>query len=63
MKVRFGVSAISGTAFPHRRDLDKFAGLMRIIGHAARSPASARREAGALLLSLLLLWCLEPAPD
>src|SRR4051794_8617623 len=31
MKVRFGVSVISGTAFPHRRDLDKFAGLVRII--------------------------------
>jgi hypothetical protein len=23
MKVRFGVSVLSGTAFPHRRDLDK----------------------------------------
>ena len=31
MKVRFGVSVISGTAFPHRRDLDKFAELIRII--------------------------------
>ena len=31
MKVRFGVSAISGTAFPYRRDLDKFAELIRII--------------------------------
>ena len=31
MKVRFGVSVISGTAFPHRRDLDKFAELVRII--------------------------------
>ena len=31
MKVRFGVSVISGTAFPHRRDLDKLAELIRII--------------------------------
>src|SRR5438477_11632828 len=31
MKVRFGVSVLSGTAFPHRRDLDKFAELIRII--------------------------------
>src|ERR1700693_2522678 len=31
MKVRFGVSGLSGTAFPHRRDLDKFAALIRII--------------------------------
>ena len=31
MKVRFGVAVISGTAFPHRRDLDKFAELIRII--------------------------------
>src|SRR4051812_13265292 len=31
MRVRFGVSVISGTAFPHRRDLDKFAELIRII--------------------------------
>ena len=31
MKVRFGVSVISGTAFPHRHDLDKFAELVRII--------------------------------
>lgn len=31
MKVRFGVSVISGTAFLHRRDLDKFAELVRII--------------------------------
>ena len=31
MKVRFGVSVISGTAFTHRRDLDKFAELVRII--------------------------------
>ena len=31
MKVRFGVSVISGTAFPHRRELDKFAELIRII--------------------------------
>ena len=31
MKVRFGMSVISGTAFPHRRDLDKFAELIRII--------------------------------
>jgi alkanesulfonate monooxygenase SsuD/methylene tetrahydromethanopterin reductase-like flavin-dependent oxidoreductase (luciferase family) len=31
MKVRFGVSVSSGTAFPHRRDLDKFAELVRII--------------------------------
>ena len=31
MKVRFGVSVLSGTAFPHRRDLDKFAELVRII--------------------------------
>jgi len=31
MKVRFGVSVSSGTAFPHRRDLNKFAELIRII--------------------------------
>src|ERR1700684_912758 len=31
MKVRFGVSVLSGTAFPHRRHLDKFAELVRII--------------------------------
>ena len=31
MKVRFGVSVISGTAFPHRQDLNKFAELIRII--------------------------------
>ena len=31
MKVRFGVSVISGTAFPHRQGLDKFAELVRII--------------------------------
>ena len=31
MKVRFGVSVLSGTAFPHRRDLAKFAELIRII--------------------------------
>jgi 5,10-methylenetetrahydromethanopterin reductase len=31
MKVQFGVSVSSGTAFPHRRDLDKFAELIRII--------------------------------
>jgi hypothetical protein len=31
MKVRFDVSVLSGTAFPHRRDLDKFAELIRII--------------------------------
>src|SRR5579863_4108676 len=31
MKVRFGVSVLSGTAFPHRRDLEKFAELVRII--------------------------------
>ena len=31
MKVRFGVSVLSGTAFPHRRDLDKLAELIRII--------------------------------
>jgi hypothetical protein len=31
MKVRFGVSVLSGTAFPHRRDLDKFTELIRII--------------------------------
>ena len=31
MKVRFGVSVISRTAFPHRRELDKFAELIRII--------------------------------
>jgi hypothetical protein len=31
MTVRFGVSVLSGTAFPHRRDLDKFAELVRII--------------------------------
>ncbi len=31
MKVRFGVSVISGSAFPHRRDLDKFAELVRVI--------------------------------
>src|SRR6202790_188720 len=31
MKVRFGGSGLSGTAFPHRRDLDKFAELVRII--------------------------------
>jgi hypothetical protein len=31
MKVRFGVSVISGTAFPNRRDLDKFAELVRMI--------------------------------
>jgi alkanesulfonate monooxygenase SsuD/methylene tetrahydromethanopterin reductase-like flavin-dependent oxidoreductase (luciferase family) len=31
MKVRFGVSVLSGTAFPHRRDLDKSAELIRII--------------------------------
>ena len=31
MKVRFGVSVISGTAFLHRRELDKFAELIRII--------------------------------
>ena len=34
MKVRFGVSVLSGTAFPHRRDLDKFAELVRIIDGA-----------------------------
>jgi 5,10-methylenetetrahydromethanopterin reductase len=31
MKVRFGVSVLSRKAFPHRRDLDKFAELIRII--------------------------------
>src|ERR1041385_6769894 len=31
MKVRFGVSVISGTAFPPRRELDKLAELIRII--------------------------------
>jgi 5,10-methylenetetrahydromethanopterin reductase len=31
MKVRFGVSMLSGTAFPHRRDLEKVAELVRII--------------------------------
>ncbi len=31
MKVRFGVSVLSGTAFPHRRDLEKFAELVGII--------------------------------
>ena len=31
MRVRFGVSVSSGTAFPHRRDLDKLAELIRII--------------------------------
>ena len=31
MKVRFGVSVSSGTAFPHRRDLDRFTELVRII--------------------------------
>lgn len=31
MKVRFGVSVLSGTAFPHRRDLEKIAELVRII--------------------------------
>src|SRR5258708_23072883 len=31
MKVRFGVSVISGTAFPHGRDLGKCAELIRII--------------------------------
>ena len=31
MKVRFGVSVLSGTAFPHRRDLEKFGELIRII--------------------------------
>ncbi len=31
MKVRFGVSVLSGTAFPHRRDLEKLAELVRII--------------------------------
>ena len=31
MRVRFGVSVSSGTAFPHRRDLDKFAELVRVI--------------------------------
>src|ERR1700680_3572160 len=31
MKVRFGVSVLSSTAFPHRRHLDKFAELVRII--------------------------------
>jgi alkanesulfonate monooxygenase SsuD/methylene tetrahydromethanopterin reductase-like flavin-dependent oxidoreductase (luciferase family) len=31
MNVRFGVSVLSGTAFPHRRDLDQLAELIRII--------------------------------
>jgi alkanesulfonate monooxygenase SsuD/methylene tetrahydromethanopterin reductase-like flavin-dependent oxidoreductase (luciferase family) len=31
MKVRFGVSVSSGTAFPHRRDLEKFTELVRIV--------------------------------
>jgi hypothetical protein len=31
MKVRFGVSVLSRTAFPHRRGLEKFAELIRII--------------------------------
>jgi 5,10-methylenetetrahydromethanopterin reductase len=31
MKVRFGVSVLSGTAFPNRRDLGKFAELIRVI--------------------------------
>ncbi len=31
MKVRFGVSVLSGTAFPHRRDMEKLAELVRII--------------------------------
>ncbi len=31
MKVRFAVSVLSGTAFPHRRDLEKLAELVRII--------------------------------
>jgi 5,10-methylenetetrahydromethanopterin reductase len=31
MKVRFGVSVLSGTAFSHRQDLDRFAELVRII--------------------------------
>src|SRR3954469_24877894 len=34
MQVRFGVSVLSGTAFPHRRDLDRFAELIRIIDGA-----------------------------
>src|ERR1700682_3491254 len=31
MKVRFGVSVLSGKGFPDGRDLDKFAELIRII--------------------------------
>lgn len=31
MQVRFGVSVLGATAFPHRRDLGKFADLVRII--------------------------------
>ena len=31
MKVRFGVSVLSGMAFPHRRDLEKLGELIRII--------------------------------
>lgn len=31
MKVRFAVSVLSGTAFPHRRDLEKLTELVRII--------------------------------
>src|SRR4051794_25506495 len=31
MKVRFGVSVISGTAFPHRRDPEKICGMGRVI--------------------------------
>lgn len=31
MKVRFAVSVLSGTAFPHRRDLEKLGELVRII--------------------------------
>jgi hypothetical protein len=42
MKVRFGVSVLSGTAFPHRRDLDKFAELIRIIDRNFLLSMSAR---------------------
>ena len=57
MKVRFGMSVTSGTAFPHRRDLDKFAELIRIIDGSGveliGTPLSTLREASLALSTAL----------
>ena len=48
MKVRFGVSVLSGTAFPHRRDPCRSP--PRQVGQAKHSPRFARPPAFNLLL-------------